>query len=1071
MVCLLLCQVFALPAAPMLPGVVVDEQGRPVPNAVIQKYEPEDESETPPRNLSLKGEISTDNEGKFELELARTGSVLVVYKPGVALTWAVYPNMVASNQVLRLVLNRPGTISGIVRDESGRPVPNATVSVRLAVRPATDYTTSPHFSELSGTPARKFFSARTDATGRFVIDNLPPDAAVDLTVEARGLVLRRDAWPSVLPETMPYRTGDKNIELVLEPAACIEGKVVSATDGRPLAGVPLLLRPENPDFPDPSETGPVRTDTAGRFRFENLYAGSYYIHSFSTPGHIPDVIWEPAFVQVTRGTPQRDVEIRAYRPGVIEATVVTRRGHTPGSVPRVHVTCGWFETTVPVSGERPVLVPVPPGEYEITVSSDLAVFDRVSTTAVPGQTNRVRLQIPEPVILSGTVRIPDGFPAAQAQITLIGLDPGPTRRSVTTDAEGRFKIDTLPVHVHKLRDVACLLARDPGRNLAAAHELHIHATNYELRLEPAVTITGRVISEGSPVTNVAVTLVFWVGNAGVYVPGMATTTNDPSGRIEIRALPPRRKYDVVVSAPGYGRKTLQISDTMTIPGTLDLGQIELKRARFTLAGTVLDLNGKPVPGVYMNLYGEEQPEAYTRTDRRGRFQFTNVCEGTIRIVAYGRGVTGSVTAEAGSTDVVVRLGESDGAQLPKPKELTGRITTPDDKPASGVEIFVLGTTIVPGQNFTKTGPSGTFRLQWIKAWDSTPPHVVARDQNRNLTAICELNEDTTNVNLRLTPGLIVAGRVQDPAGKPISRAIVSAQIRLNRYAVHLEPPTPKTDADGRFQLSAIPPDAEPMLQVWASGYGRVTIDLARDAHPGGSIALPPIVLKPANRRLAGRVLDQNNNPVSDSHVFTLGNNQPHEMKRTDPEGRFEFAVCEGSVDLIVTAPTGSGSLTVQAGDTNVQLVLQSRTGRGVATRRARSTLVGKQLPELTAFGIPSTAVPTGTPVLVCVFDPDQRPSRRCIRALIGRYLALKEQNIAVVAIQAVPTTPEAVKSWKEVNAVPFPVGFFQERSDKTTWINEIGEVPWLILADGQGRVVAEGFAVEELDEKTAALKN
>ena len=45
------------------------------------------------------------------------------------------------------------------------------------------------------------------------------------------------------------------------------------------------------------------------------------------------------------------------------------------------------------------------------------------------------------------------------------------------------------------------------------------------------------------------------------------------------------------------------------------------------------------------------------------------------------------------------------------------------------------------------------------------------------------------------------------------------------------------------------------------------------------------------------------------------------------------------------------------------------------------------------------------------------------------------------------------------------VGRLAEKADKTKWASEVDSLPWLILTDGDRRVVAEGFALDELDAK------
>src|SRR5208283_2949322 len=151
-------------------------------------------------------------------------------------------------------------------------------------------------------------------------------------------------------------------------------------------------------------------------------------------------------------------------------------------------------------------------------------------------------------------------------------------------------------------------------------------------------------------------LVFWAGRSGMWLQGLART-NTP-GQYEIPALPPGRKYGVIVSAPGYGQRQLQNLDIFADAIRQELDTVELKLANLKLAGQVLDADDKPVASCYVNLGGEDQPNANVRTDREGRFTFDHVCEGTARLNANSQRSYGSISAEGGDTNVILRLGQT-----------------------------------------------------------------------------------------------------------------------------------------------------------------------------------------------------------------------------------------------------------------------------------------------------------------------------------------------------------------------------------------------------------------------------
>jgi hypothetical protein len=162
-----------------------------------------------------------------------------------------------------------------------------------------------------------------------------------------------------------------------------------------------------------------------------------------------------------------------------------------------------------------------------------------------------------------------------------------------------------------------------------------------------------------------------------------------------------------------------------------------------------------------------------------------------------------------------------------------------------------------------------------------------------------------------------------------------------------------------------------------------------------------------------------------------------------------------------------GGALVGAGDSNV--VIRLGASRSYARRMSQNpSLTGRPLPDLAALDLRSGAAPAGKPILLCLFDLEQRPSRRFVRQLAEQHEALKRQGLVVLGVQAAITTGEAFKAWKDSSPVPFPVGRLTERTDKTQWASDLRSLPWLILTDGNRHVTAEGFSLEELDVKLKA---
>jgi hypothetical protein len=137
------------------------------------------------------------------------------------------------------------------------------------------------------------------------------------------------------------------------------------------------------------------------------------------------------------------------------------------------------------------------------------------------------------------------------------------------------------------------------------------------------------------------------------------------------------------------------------------------------------------------------------------------------------------------------------------------------------------------------------------------------------------------------------------------------------------------------------------------------------------------------------------------------------------------------------------------------------------------TLIGKQLPQTDGFGIPLTPDSTKDKiVLFCFWDMKQRPSRQCVRELANRTDDLKKKGIVSILIHASPADPNAMNEWMTKFKIPSPCGVITGDAAKVETIRckwGVRGLPWLILTDKRHLVQAEGFGINDLDEKITAL--
>jgi hypothetical protein len=128
--------------------------------------------------------------------------------------------------------------------------------------------------------------------------------------------------------------------------------------------------------------------------------------------------------------------------------------------------------------------------------------------------------------------------------------------------------------------------------------------------------------------------------------------------------------------------------------------------------------------------------------------------------------------------------------------------------------------------------------------------------------------------------------------------------------------------------------------------------------------------------------------------------------------------------------------------------------------------VGKPLPKLDGIELTLTAEQTeNRAILLCFLDMNQRPSRHCITELAKKAAGLKEQGVCVIAVEASEVDENTLNEWVKQYNIPFPVGMVQGNTEKVRFAWGVRSLPWLILTDSDHVVRAEGFNLNELDDK------
>jgi protocatechuate 3,4-dioxygenase beta subunit len=576
--------------------------------------------------------------------------------------------------------------------------------------------------------------------------------------------------------------------------------------------------------------------------------------------------------------------------------------------------------------------------------------------AAPNEDNTaVELVLTPPKAVAGVVRDAAGKPVADAlvwvnlarratadsQAPWISLPPSLGRQlfSARTGADGKFRIEGLPDGA-KLN----LAVSKPGMTLDRPHasvtlraltrlEIEAGQSDLVLTLQQAGAIEGRVVKTegGAPIAGARVTfsdLLFDDRSTPSAISG-------PDGAFRCADLE-AGEYQLQARL-GTNEPPELVCEPKTI--TVEAG-VTNRAAKLTLsAGGLLEVtvknsaDEKPTAGaiVYVTVPGERRSMKPVAASEKGIARL-RLPPGDYQVYArkgQNSSNRGQVSVELNKTNqTTVSL----AAPVPRPK-LTGTVVDSAGKPAPKVAVSLLPY----GRRGAQSDAQGHFELELnpnqFHGMANYQPLLIALDSARNLAVALDVEEDPTNVNLRLESALTLAGRVTDPDDKPVPNAQATLMFRTDRMLSSFGSPT-RTDAQGRFEIKGLPPGRPYSVTVSAIGFGQDNKNVEAADTATNRMELGTFQLPLANLRLAGRVLDADDKPVAGAMINTYGGNQdeqPQLRGRTDSKGHFSFAhVCPGPITLSANDVSANNlpgrqyaTVSAEGGDTNVTLRLVS----------------------------------------------------------------------------------------------------------------------------------------------------
>jgi len=343
----------------------------------------------------------------------------------------------------------------------------------------------------------------------------------------------------------------------------------------------------------------------------------------------------------------------------------------------------------------------------------------------------------------------------------------------------------------------------------------------------------------------------------------------------------------------------------------------------------------------------------------------------------------------------------------------------------------------------------------------------------------------------LSGGNFIAGVVVDENGLPVPDVVVRVDylktprsdggFDLKLIGAHDHPCT-TTDAQGRFAIE-LEKDSIYDLRFLSRNHAAIIAndvpvdkkDLKVTLEEGGTVT--GRVVRIENGQKVPFVNVEVKTEQSTRNVYAHLGFDSNRKTLTDSQGRFRFEHLRTKmrdfksdtlrqpqyVPRTWTISCGQASKTIAFHDgirtEDVELVLQP------VLSEVRP-LIGRPLPKFDGIKIDLAGHQTkGKMILVCYFDMEQRPSRYCIRELAKRAEELKERGVYVVAVQASKVDENTLNKWVLEYTIPFPVGMVEGDINETRYSWSVQSLPWLILTDRNHVVTAEGFTLNELNDK------
>lgn len=521
-----------------------------------------------------------------------------------------------------------------------------------------------------------------------------------------------------------------------------------------------------------------------------------------------------------------------------------------------------------------------PGRYRLRVSGPGLLAAEVRFVPVPS--DEARIVVARQVEIDGTVT-DGGKPVANATVGIRSEAIGGALE-IKTDTTGAFHVPKLPEGRYQVYAWQGALAARTVRvgRLGAGPFAPV-----ELRLEAGEIVVGRVIDRGEGTGLVAAIELRPSGDD--QAPRYARSGDDGVFRIE---GVPNGHWIADAYAPGYLSGGGVEIDAKSVP------ELALQRGA-AIEGRVLDGGGKPVAGATVRaITAGANPTEYSGEvdqDRLRRFSGRTAAPTLNPATALGSDPQLIARGELGVMIGPIPPVPPQGAQIARPSA----VIDPAAANASLVGEPPPLTTDPAHASIWTTGADGRYRVAGVGKGKLSALAVAAGfAEARSKQVSLEAGEVATNIDIVLTAGTFIVGKVTDQHGQPVIGAEVSAQPDVGSPSVNF------TDSDGMYRIGPV----AGQIALKASAYGHVEVTRAISLPPARNPAADEhredLVLEIADASLIGTVADASGLPISNAQLEVIAGGGD-EMRRgtSATDGTFSLDMLpHGHLRVRVTHP-------------------------------------------------------------------------------------------------------------------------------------------------------------------------